>query len=104
MSKFKAGDMAMIVGCHRDPRNIGSTCTLVQFIKAGDEYELSPGHKVSSPIDAWLVEGPQVIGAYFNWKCGIIDTPGNGLADQKHLMPLKGDFQPEQQKAKEVEA
>lgn len=104
MSKFNVGDLALIVGCHRDPRNIGATCTLVQFIKAGDEYEISPGHKVSAPIDAWMVEGTQVIGAYFNKKRGIIETPGKGLADQRHLMPLKGDFQPEQQKAKEVSA
>lgn len=101
--QFKAGDLAVIVGCHRDPRNIGMTCELVRWVSAGDEYELRPGVWLGCPGDAWLIEGQHIIGGYHDGFTGkIFDVKGTAIADSKHLMPLRGDFTPEQQKTQAV--
>lgn len=96
MSKFKAGDLAVIVGAHFSTENIGKVVILVEFLAANEVHEVEcMGFRHRAPHDGWLVEGENVVSRF--------GDEGVCIILEKHLMPLKGDFQPEQQKAKEEE-
>ncbi|NNJ16375.1 hypothetical protein CSV86_014695 [Pseudomonas putida CSV86] len=103
--QFKPGDLALIVGAFRFVENIGKTCTLVQHLSKGDIYQLPDGRKaVTLAESGWLVEGDGIIGL----ACLLVDgdvvrVDDIGVANPRNLMPLRGDFEPEQQKAKEAE-
>ncbi|MEC4022168.1 MULTISPECIES: hypothetical protein [Pseudomonas] len=102
--QFKPGDLALIVGAHRLTENIGKTCTLQRFLQPGEFYSLPDGGQSISLSHAWLVDGDGVKGLTLNRNSGLIEPViGSGLVDPQHLMPLRGDFAPEQQKAKEAE-
>ena len=99
MSKFKAGDLAVIIGAFNVTSNIGQACELVEYLQAEQVstwVDPSDGLRIQNAAGspAWLVVGSELT----SW-CG---SPGWVLAAERHLMPLRGDFQPEQQKAKEV--
>lgn len=88
MSKFKPGDLALTL-IDLAPVMAGSIVELVEHIAKGDVV-LTP-------------EGPRVaIGE--GWICAHALVPLNAAYAVSALMPLRGDFQPEQEKAKEVEA
>ena len=97
---FKPGDLALIVGARSYPRNIGKTCELVELLKPSqisawlDPEDGRPVNNASG-FECWLVIGNGLIS-------GIQDTRGACLALPSHLMPLRGDFAPEQQKSREV--
>lgn len=96
---FKAGDMALIVGAHTLINNIGKVCELVEIL-APEQISTWRDPKDNCRIQngdvgsAWVVVGDGLI----SW-CG---NAGRAIADPSHLMPLRGDFIPEQQKAKEA--
>ncbi|NWC72544.1 hypothetical protein HX823_00470 [Pseudomonas sp. P7759] len=97
---FKPGDLALIVGTRKYPGNIGKTCELVELLKPSQiSAWLDPedGRPVSnaSGFECWLVIGDGLIS-------GIQNTRGACLALPSHLMPLRRDFSPVQQKAKEA--
>jgi hypothetical protein len=74
MSQFKPGDLALIIGTTgRRPELIGTTVELM--------FSFSNIHG-----DLWA------------WR----DGEKLECTQEKHLMPLRGDFQPEQQKSREV--
>ncbi|MCP1651671.1 hypothetical protein [Pseudomonas nitroreducens] len=88
MSKFNPGDLAMTK--YPIPKiEAGSVVTLERSLEQGDRFTLY-GVTFIALARGWICSKPG------------IDSP---LAyAETSLMPLKGDFQPEQQKAKEVEA
>lgn len=93
---FKPGDLAIIIGCTRNPRNIGVTVELIEFIdpgqRAADFHPLSGKRYISiASGPGWLVSGE------------ALSESGAAICLEKHLMPLRGDFEPEQQKTKEAE-
>jgi hypothetical protein len=97
---FKPGELAMIVGTIKRPENVGKACELVAFMAPGARLiiefngPLEVTHIGSQP--AWLVAGDGVTGS--TGKLGL------ALVRPDHLMPLRGDFTPEQQKAQAVSA
>ena len=96
---FKPGDLALIVGAHTTPENIGKVCELVQLLapeQVSTWRDPNDGLRIQNSDDgsAWLV-----IGEGLKSWCG---SSGWVMADPIHLMPLRGDFTPEQQKAKEA--
>ncbi len=99
MSKFKAGDLALIVDCYRHTESLGKVVELIQLLMPGERFVDPDGKQrmlsESEGGAGWLVCGS-------DYRSYLGDR--FGVCDEKHLMPLKGDFQPEQQKAKEVEA
>ena len=99
MSKFKAGDLALVVGCNTNPKNLGKVVELIALIFPGEIFHAPDGRKYLADMDqhggGWIVQSENFISR---------DRQPWGLVEERHLMPLKGDFQPEQQKAKEVEA
>lgn len=99
-NQFKPGDLAMIIGALNVVSNIGKTCELVEFLLPGeisDWRDPSDGMRLRNGTGkaAWLVVGDGV-----RSSCG---SSGWVLAHPRHLMPLRGDFEPEQQKQREAE-
>ena len=101
-SNFKVGDPALIIRAQFFPDQIGVVCELIQFHQAGDQYITPQGEVLHAPEAAWMVGGDAVNGGY-TWMGDVFRTPGQAIAPEKYLMPLRGDFTPEQQKAKEAE-
>lgn len=89
--QFKPGDMALVINCGEEER-IGRTVEVLEvLIDRQKEYQAygftHEGHADGS-ASAFVDFG----GADDVW-----------FFSQKNLMPLRGDFTPEQQKAKETE-
>ncbi|MFP6354723.1 hypothetical protein VST52_07155 [Pseudomonas aeruginosa] len=100
MSKFKAGDIAMIIGANVLTQNIGKVVELSAFVEDGDLY-VGPGAELCrhSDIGCWVVRGE---GLFFRTDKEVRE--GFSICEERHLMPLPKEQTPEQQKAKGVEA
>lgn len=100
---FKPGDLALIVGAIRFPENIGAVVALVAYVPASGLYKSASGICMAEG-DSWEVVGDSIVGAYRKrFTSEVVRTPGHAIVDPAHLIPLRGDFAPEQQKAKEAE-
>lgn len=101
MSKFKPGDLAMIVAC-RLPDLIGKTVELVLPVCPGEEA----GHggrkwmNTSSQL-GWVVAGE---GLYVLTVSGRVELDRFTLMPEHKLMPLGGDLLPEKRRSREVAA
>lgn len=102
MSKFKAGDLALIVRASID-ENLGKVVELVGW---SDESEivLSDGGRVNNPsrLRCWEVSADQLIATSMLFPDGF--TTKRGAVPEKNLMPLRGDFHTEREKSREVPA
>lgn len=97
MSQFKAGDLALVVAS-KSGLNIGKVVTLIRMVRAGELIELED--MMLRVIEGgWLVTGDLLA----SFPVGVKPVKQHGFRT-KCLMPLRGDFQPEQQKAQEVVA
>ncbi len=105
MHEFKPGDLALIVADVL-PQQIGKCVELVKMVKPGHWYKppvdcIVPMGMIHNATDSdvWVVIGDVSCTTYggqlihgFTQKCPT------------RLMPLRGDFVPERQKAQEVPA
>jgi hypothetical protein len=99
-NQFKPGDLALIVGANTLVQNIGKVVELSTFVRDSDIYVGPDGNVYRhSDADCWVVRGE---GVQFWTEEGVYD--GFGLCEPRHLSPLRGDFQPERQKSREVPA
>lgn len=89
MSKFKAGDLALVIN-HTFPPVVGTCVELIS------RHLVGPVDR-SDPMDPGVYETPD------GEPVWVVDDQ-KSIVWEKWLMPLRGNFQPEQQKAKEVEA
>jgi hypothetical protein len=101
---FKPGDLALIVNSGA-PENIGKTVRLVEFVAPHGEGFVHEGVMFNPrPEDTWIVESldgsKSLVGGYIQRNIMV----SSGPCRQKWLMPLRGDFTPEQQKSREVVA
>ncbi len=100
MSQFKPGDLALIVGFNKSPVNVGKSCELIAFLHPGDRMDLPHGNfggvRHIGTGSGWLVTGSELLSS--------TGQSGFALVAEKNLMPLRGDFAPEQQKSQEVSA
>lgn len=102
--QFKPGDLALIVGASRFPENIGAVVELVAYVPASGIYK-SGGELLRAERDAWQVAGESVVGACRDLLTGQIRrTPGHGIVNPAHLMPLHGEPEQPKQKSREVPA
>lgn len=103
MSQFKPGDLALVVGSRLGSSpNVGKVVELIQMVMPGDSFTTPDGFVRESGVDypTWLVSAEGLIATTMSDRriyCG-----GACLMQERYLMPLKGDFQPEQQKSREV--
>jgi len=96
--QFKPGDLALIVGALKVQANIGKVCELVEYlVEEAISTFVDPcdgcraRNAAGSP--GWIVVGDGLLSetGYRGWE----------LVDPRHLMPLRGDFEPEQQAIKQ---
>ncbi|OSN39543.1 hypothetical protein [Pseudomonas syringae] len=97
--QFKPGDLALIVDRRARETNVGRVVRLVESMGFPDTYQWE-GITYINPraSQVWVIE---VEGSPLETRFGGLVTRGP-ICEYK-LMPLRGDFAPEQQKAKEVE-
>lgn len=99
MSKFKSGDLAVIIGS-TVAENIGKTVQLVEFMGSGS-FTYGNGDYPEGPA-RWVVrshDGSACL-AVAKAKSGYITYKVEGLCREAWLMPLCGDLQIEKEKAK----
>lgn len=89
MSKFKAGDLALCLGGFL----MGQAVELIRFVEPGDVVKSIGGRR------SYVFRPSLGIGGWH-----VASGMSSCVAHEKDLMPLRGNFQPEQQKAKEVSA
>lgn len=99
MSKFNPGDLALVVSGSTSSVNVGRTVLLLESMGSPVFYEWDGEryHNVNGD-HIWIIEAQ---GEALVTRFG--DCAKRGPIGQRKLMPLRGDFQPEQQKAKEME-
>ena len=101
---FKPGDLVLIVGSESpDSPNVGMAAELVHMIFPGDRFTAPDGRPAMnvSEKESWMLSAPGLLAR--NSDGAWIDRGGIAFTQEHHLMPLRGDFTPEQQKAKEAE-
>ncbi len=98
--QFKPGDLAVIVGANSLTQNIGKQCELRELVTSGDFY-VAPNGEVyrHDDVPCWTLVGDGLVAVVE----GVVVDLGFGIHEPRHLMPLRGNFAPEQQKAKEAE-
>ena len=95
MSQFKVGDLALVKQCADAPEMVGKCVELVEFIPAGtDHFEYG-----FTPVSAWIVSGE---GLVVNTNYGLMPSEFTGFGEHL-LMPLRGDFTPEEVREMEKE-
>lgn len=87
--KFKPGDLALVIN-HTYPPVIGSCVCLISRHTVG-------------PVDRRDPMDPSVYEVQGGDPVWVVDAEG-GIVWEKWLMPLRGDFAPEQVKSRELSA
>lgn len=101
MSQFKPGDLALIVNSRTVAGEllIGKCVELVMRIAAGEKVFFDGMYWRPLDADGWIVSGDSLL---------MVKHDGSVVQNQfcmfaeKNLIPLRGDFAPEQQKSREV--
>lgn len=89
MSQFKPGDPGILL-TNIGPVPAGTVIELISSWPAGTKMNLVGGIKANCAEDSWIFCGSS------------IPAPGLAFAPERLIMPLQGNFQPEQQKSREV--
>lgn len=92
-SELKVGDLAMI----KTGLNFGIVVTLVSFHTSGRVF-LKSGCYSNVCEPEWRCEGAGLVARIGKKIMPVKD----GLIAPRHLMPLRGDFQPKQQMTREA--
>lgn len=98
---FKPGDLALIKICVAAPEMVGKCVTLETEIGPGG-WHTADGMNWSNDTNetCWLVSGDDLKRAH---RSGLIlSGVAVSMFHQSCLMPLRGDFAPEQTKSREV--
>lgn len=87
--QFKPGDLALTL-CARQAYPAMCVVELVAFASPPKRYKLIDGSIWTPPAPGWVVDRAE--------------SDLHDFYEPHQLMPLRGDFAPEQQKAKEAES
>lgn len=100
--QFKPGDLALIVRC-AIPSEIGKSVEIAYEMPPGCPVIEFAGRHWVNPFSEriWIVSGELLL--VRNHAKGRYEISDHAAYMGGDLMPLRGDFEPEQQKAKEVE-
>lgn len=102
MNQFKAGDLALVVSAsHSD--NLGKVVELVQFT-TDEIIVLQDGGQVANPkmLACWEISAESLFATSKLRPEGF--STNRAAIPERNLMPLRGDFAPDQQKQNEVPA
>lgn len=84
MSQFKPGDIALVIGGNAF---LGCQVDIYQWVNPGEDFDTdNASYRYKNGRSGWVV----VCGG----RCAV--------KHESQLMPLKGEFQPEKQKLREV--
>lgn len=98
MSHLKPGDLALIAFCKVAPEMVGRCVELVARLDPEETYGEFYNF-TSHP--AWVISADDLL----SMDClGVLSRCDESVIHEKDLLPLRGDFQPEQQKSREVPA
>lgn len=86
--QFKPGDLALTL-CAKKAYPTMCTVELLVFVSQSKFYETATGQIWTPPADGWVVDRAE--------------SDSHDFYEPHELMPLRGDFEPEPQKAKEAE-
>lgn len=102
MSQFNPGDLALIVRDNH-PANIGRVVELQFMVSVGQAYTNPRGLKTinTAPLPVWIVTADGLCSRPVD---GEWSAEGWTQKAARSLMPLRGDFAPERQQAREVNA
>lgn len=92
MSELQPGMLALVIGCTRNPANIGKIVTADQKVTAG--FVGPKGYRFSSD-SGWLVRGSGLIKSISDGSMSPSDYCY--IADE-HLLPIKPEADPLDQK------
>ena len=100
-NQFKPGDLVMIVGANSLTQNIGKQCELREYVTSGDVF-VAPNGSMYQHDDSpcWTLRGEGLVSVID----GEVVQCDFAVHEPRHLMPLRGDFQPERQQSREVTA
>ena len=98
MSKFKAGDLALIVGAYTVTQNIGRQVELVSYVPPHGCDFVQDGEFEAGPEGLWVVRADGLIR---NAEGGLVVSDLAGCAPN-HLIPLRGDLQSERERETEL--
>jgi len=97
--QFKPGDLALVIASPRKENpNVGRCVELLCLVMPDETVPMPSGHGLHNVGDrgAWMCYAPGLL-------LGDLDAGGIDLILPERLSPLRGDFAPYQQKAKEAE-
>jgi len=100
-NNFKPGDLALIINS-RNSENIGRVVTVTGFAKSGDFIPTEAGRTFVSRDDCIVVDGKIIVSKPSSPE--VKHTVSKHAFRRGWLMPLRGDFAPEQTKSREVSA
>ena len=98
-NQFKAGDLAMLKSSGA-PELVGSVVELIEYLGDGTVVR-HEGRMIINDLRARIWWVSLTSGQLFENLDG--HKASDGFCAEYRLMPLRGDFTPEQQKAKEAE-
>lgn len=99
MSKFKAGDLALVIG---DSLNAGRCVELVRHVVGPADVKVNEGRnwiRIPEGGQEWVVKADRLEGTLtISGKTVFV---GELTYSEKHLIPLRGDFTPEEMREME---
>jgi len=99
MSQLEPGVLALIISS-RNEENIGRVVTVVRFAYKGERINQGAAGYAEADDDDVIVDGEIVVSKTHDPR--IKNTVSRHVFGRRDLMPLRGNFQPEQQKSREV--
>lgn len=98
-NQFKPGDLALIVGATTDTKNIGKAVELIELVPpyTYSKSILPNGYRAThnEPTPCWLVAGESLVQHDQSFN-------GFGIRAPHFLVPLRGDFEQEQERFRQM--
>jgi hypothetical protein len=95
--EFKPSDPALIIGAFSLTQNIGKQCELIQFVQTDEIYTAPNGITYQhADVPSWIVRGEGMCQWFDD---GTVQQSDWGVCAPQHLMPIRGDENPDAQLA-----
>lgn len=88
MSDLQPGMLALVIGCRKNPSNIGKIVELVAFLETGEVHD---GEMFGGPNASWKVKGEGLTGANLR---GDTFPSHITYVQPSHLIPIKPEADP----------